>query len=352
MAGKTGTHDINSLIATTDVTAVEFGEDKIAQVLAEDNANFSAMVQDMMGDLVAHTTDRQRKQGTSVDGEMLEADEFSRGPTQRTTSGQLVGFPLQKFQFALGWTRDWAKRRSPADFAIAQQAAQKANLRRIRYELKKAIFTPTNYTFTDFLVDNAELSVKALINADSSSIQSGPNGETFDGSSHTHYNANNGLTAAAVQATIDDVVEHGFGGAVRVYINQGNEAAFRLLTGFVGYVDQRLTLKADANDPNTRLDYTRMDNRPIGLFGAAEVWVKPWVPANYLFASDTSSTQKPFVMRNPTIEPGLRVVAEIDTFPLTAQYMEHQFGIGAWNRLNGAVLYFGAGSYATPSLSL
>lgn len=352
MAQKTGTFDIQSLIATTDVTAVEFGVDTIAQVLAEDNANHNALVQEALSDIVAVTTDRQRKQGTSIGGDMLEADEFSRVPTQRESAGQLVGFPLRKYAYAIGWTRDWEKLRSPADFAIAQQAAQGANLRRIQYELKKALFTPTNYSYVDTFVDEATLAVKALINADSSSIQNGPNGETFDGTSHTHYNANSTLTAAAVQATIDDVVEHGFGGQVRVYISRTNEAAFRLLTGFIEAIDPRLTLNANANESVRRLDYTRLDNRMIGYFGGAEVWVKPWMVANYLFAMDVASPAKPLCMRVPPAEAGLHVVAEIDAHPLRAQYMEHSFGFGAWARTNGAVLYFANGSYSAPSLTL
>jgi hypothetical protein len=352
MPQRTGTHDIGFLLAAQNQTVVEIGVDTVAEILAQDNANHNALVQEALSDLCAISTDRQRRQGTSVDGDMLEADEYSRIPTQRASAGQLVGFPLRKYQFALGWTRDWERKRTAADFAIAQQAAQGADIRRLRYELLRAVFGPTNYTFTDALVDNADIPVKALLNADSSNIQNGPNGETFDGTSHTHYNANATLTAAAVQATVDDVVEHGFGGDVRIYINRADEAAFRLLTGFVGYIDSRLTTNANANQPESRLDITRMDNREIGIFGAARVFVKPWVPANYLLCFDAGSTAKPLVMRAPTDSAGLTVVADLETFPLRAQYMQREFGFGAWNRANGAVLRFNNASYAAPTLSL
>ena len=349
---RTGTHDMAFLLAAKDLSVVEIGVDTVAQVLAEDNANHNALVTEALSDLTVTSTDRQRRQGTSIDGDMLEADEYSRIPTQRATAGQLVGFPLRKYQFALGWTRDWERKRTAADFAIAQQAAQQADLRRIRFELMKAVFTPTNYTFTDVLVDQADIPVKALTNADSAAIQNGPNGETFDGATHSHYNANATLTAAAVQATIDDVVEHGYGGDVRVYINRADEAAFRALTGFVGYIDTRLTLNANANQPESRLDVTRMDNREIGIFGAARVFVKPWIPANYLLAFDAATTAKPLVMRQPTDGAGLQVVADLETFPLRAQYMQREFGFGAWNRTNGAVLRFNNASYAAPTFTL
>lgn len=351
MAQKTGTYDISSLLAAKNASAVEFGLDTIAATLAADNTNYNAMVQSALADLVATTSDRQRVAGSSVGGDMMEADEYSRVPTQKDVPSYLMGFPLRKMQWATGWTSQWIKKATPADFAIKQQAAQGADLRRLRYELTKALFFPTNTTFIDLNVDKASLSVKALINADSSAIQSGPNGEAFDGASHTHYNANGTLTAAAIQALIDDVVEHGFG-QVKVFINVANEAAFRLLAGFVGYLDPRVSINANANQANqTRLDITRMDNRPIGIFGAAEVWVKPWIPANYAAAADTSTAQKPLVMRTDSPDLGLHIEAQLDTHPLHAQYFEHQYGFGAWNRLAAAVLEFDNGAYGAPTLS-
>lgn len=352
MAMKTGTFDIASLLATRNTSAVEFGLDTIAQVLNEDNERFNAVVRDALSDLVAATTDRLRVSGTSIGGDMLEADEYSRIPTQKDVPGQLVGFPLRSYQYATGWTTKWMRKATPADFAVRQQAAQAADLRRLRYQMQLALFTPTNSTFTDLHVDNASLSVKALINADSSSIQNGPNGETYDGSTHTHYNANATLTADAVTATINDVVEHGFGGAVKVYINSANEAAFRALTGFIAYIDPRVSVNATTSSTGNRpLDITRLDNRPIGVFGAAEVWVKPWVPANYLAVADTGTAVKPLAMRTDDPDLGLHLEAKIDTHPLHAEYWEHMYGFGAWNRLAAAVLEFDNGTYSAPTLT-
>jgi hypothetical protein len=157
------------------------------------------------------------------------------------------------------------------------------------YELKKAIYTPTNYTFVDLNVDKAPLAVKAFINADSSAIQDGPNGEVFNGATHTHYDGSATLTAAALLASINDVVEHGFGGGVKVFINAADEAAVRALTGFTAYLDPRVTINANANQATpARRCHAKLDNRAIGIFGAAEVWVKPWAIANYAFITDTT----------------------------------------------------------------
>lgn len=353
MALKTGTYDISSLLAVTatPVANSSISMEEIARVLREDNERYNQIVQQALADLVATTSERQRPVGSSLGGDMLEADEYSRIPTQKEVPGYLVGFPLRSFQYAVGWTRKWLKKATPADLAIRQQAAQSADLRRMRYQLQLAIFTPTNATFVDIHVDRASLAVKALINADSTGIQNGPNGETFDGATHTHYNANATLTAAAVQATIDDVVEHGFG-AVKVFIAAANEAAFRALTGFVAYIDPRVSVNATTSTTGNRpLDVTRMDNRPIGIFGASEVWVKPWVPANYLIAADTETPQKPLVMRTDDPDLGLHLEGELDVYPFEAEYQEHMYGFGAWNRLAAAVLKFDNGTYSAPTLT-
>ncbi|HEY9463793.1 MAG TPA: hypothetical protein VIR54_11925, partial [Vicinamibacterales bacterium] len=113
--------------------------------------------------------------------------------------------------------------------------------------------------------------------------------------------------------------------------------------------DPRLSLNANANQPFERATVTRLDNRAIGIFGAAEVWVKPWAIANYAFVCDTTDPRKPLVMRQ---EEGLHLEATIETFPLRADYYEHMFGFGAWNRLNGAVLQFNNASYSAPTFSL
>jgi hypothetical protein len=353
MTQKTGTLDINSLLAATNLTAVSYGIDTIAEVLAADNANYNVIVDGMMSDLAVVTTDRQRLQGSSVGGDSQEVDEFSRPPTQKDLPGYFIGFPLRKFIYAVGFTRQFEKKATPADYAIQQQAKQGADFRRLIYELKKAIFTPTNYTFVDLNVDKAQLAVKAFINADSSAIQNGPNGEVFNGATHTHYDGSATLTAAALTAAINDVVEHGFGGGVKVFINAADEVAVRALTGFTGYLDPRVTINANANQAaGQRLDITRLDNRAIGIFGAAEIWVKPWAIANYAVVSDTSNPRKPLVMRRDADNQGLHLEATIETFPLRAEYYENQFGLGVWNRLNGLVLQFNNASYTLPTLTL
>ena len=201
------------------------------------------------------------------------------------------------------------------------------------------------------MVDGVDLAVKRLVNADSANIPEGPNGETFDGATHTHYIGEASLTAVFVQAAIDNLVEHGHGQMVKIAISKTDEAAFRLLTGFTAYPDPRIIYRA-TDTPGQTVDITRLDNRAIGIFGGAEVWVKSWMPANYLFVWDAGS-EPPLMVRtreNANLT-GLRIAATNSMFPLYAQYMQDDFGVGVWNRTNGVVLYFANATYTDPTIT-
>lgn len=355
MATVTGTHDISSLLAARHQTVASFGMDTVVEVLRADLAAHNAIMRDALGDLAERTTDRQRLAGTSASGEMTEVDEFGRVATQKQTPGQTVGFPLRKLDYALGWTRRFLEKATPADLAIGQLAAQKAHRKAVARELRRALYVSSNYTFYDHLVDNVSLSVKRLVNADSAQIPEGPNGEAFDGSTHTHYQARAGsLAASDVDALVKDVLEHGHGGQIKIVIAAGDAATMANLTaGFTPLNTAFVTPGSASPTTAARLDPTRADNRLIGYWnGAYEVWTKPWAIANYWLAYDASDAAKPLVMREDTVRGSdLTVEAEIDMYPLRAEYMSAMFGFGVWTRTNGAVLYIGDTSWADPSIT-
>lgn len=351
----TGTYDLSSLLSVRYSSVAEFGVDTIRRTLEADLAAHNQIVREMLADMAEFTTDLQRKYGSSASNDMVEVDEYGRAPTKKVATGSTVGFPLKLFQFPVGWTNKWMETATPADLAQITLDAEKAHMRAIQKQIKLAILLSANYTWTDTLASGVDLSVRRFVNADSLAIPDGPNGETFTASSHTHYLARAGASLAATDVTgaINTVVEHGFGGAVRFAINRTDEATVRALSGFTAYVDPRLVMGTGSNQPGQRLDITRLDNRAIGILGAAEVWVKPWVPANYGVVWDAANPNKPlaFRQRTATSLQGLRIAAEIPAYPLTAQYMEAEFGIGVWTRTNGAVLYWGDTTYADPTIA-
>jgi hypothetical protein len=355
MAQRTGTYTLEDLLAQqfATVRAIEFGVDQLVQVLQADLATHNAIMDELLGEFADPTFDVFRRQGTSIEGEFNETDEIGRTPTQKVRAGQTVGFPLRKFQHAIGWTQDYLDRATVQDFAQSQLNAQKAHRRLVARELKKALYGAANYTWVDIYAPAAiDVPVKAFWNADGASIPQGPNGEVFTGSTHTHYFGSATLTTTAVDGLINTIVEHGFGNGVRIYINRADEAGWRLLTGFQAYVVGDLTVGTGAGIPTNRtLDITRLDNRAIGRYGAAEIWVKPWAMPNYAIALAAGENAKPLAQRKDIVRPGLYTAATLSAFPLIAEYMQVFLGFGVWNRGNGAVLQFNNATYTTPTIT-
>jgi hypothetical protein len=364
----TGTYTIADLLSNADAAEArvfEFGYEALVQPLEDALAAHNTQVNGMMSDLVAETTERTGTYGVEQDAEMIEADEFSRAPTQKAAARGKVGYPLSKRQFALGWTNDYFIRATVRDMIEKQILAQRAHVKALRNGIRNALFGATNYNATERFVTTAygeTLPVKRLVNADGDPIPSNSNTLTFDGATHTHYDATASVSGAglntALVALVDDVVEHDHGGAMRLYINRAQETAVRALSSFAPFLEARVIPGAGVTTSRAEgtLDMSRLDNRAIGLFHGAEVWTKPWMPADYFFTFDASDARKPLRMRVPVEQQlrGLRRAAELHTFPLHAQYMEALFGFGAWTRTNGAVLYANAdngGTYTAPTFT-
>lgn len=349
-SGFTGTNDISSLLAAQNQSAAAFGMNTIAEVLQNEIAAHNALMRTAVEELCEISTDRQRISGGGTLMEMVATDEYGRAPTQKQQANAQVAFPLTKYEGAVGWTRMWERQKTPADFARATIALQAAHRRLVLREIKKAIMLSANYTVTDDLVDNINLAVKRLANADGAPIAPGPNGEFFDGTTHTHYGANATLTPGAVDSHINTVVEHGNGARVRTYTSRSNEAAWRALTGFLAYQEPNIQVVLGVVD-TPRLDRSRLDNKPIGTYAGSEVWLKPWMPANYSLTFDLDGP-KPLVIREMVAgSMNLNLIAEIDIHPLRVQNSESIFGVGVWSRINGAMLYFAGGAYTDPVIT-
>jgi len=293
---------------------------------------------------------------------MDELDEYGRPAPQKITAGDTVGFPLRKFGIGLQWTRTALMIMLTTEIAAQTVAAMDADTKVIQREIRRAIFTPTNIQFIDRLVDSVTLPVKRLLNADGSAIPLGPNGEVFNGATHTHYLFTTGVAVAAadMNALLETVIEHQPMGQALVYINRVEEAAVRALAGFTAYLDARLVGATTATQATTPLDYrnVHLNDRAIGVYSAggvsAEIHVKPWIPAGYLFAW-VQGAPPPLVMRTRTATSGnLELVYEDENHPLRAKAYEREMGVAAWTRTNGAVLYIDTGNtdtYVAPTIN-
>jgi hypothetical protein len=354
----TGTLTLDEMAAeTTEARTIrleQMGEERVAAAIQRELDIHGATLAEQMREFAEITTDNQRRDaahGTS--GEMVPLTETGRAPTQIVERGPVtVGFPLEGWQFAIGWTQRALDRASANRLALQVNEARAAHIRRLQAQLKVALYAPTNKTIRDYLTENKiDLAVKRFYNGDGWDIPLGPNGEVFDGATHTHYLAGAALTAPLAMAMIDTVREHNPGVDVRVVINQGNEAEWSALTGFKAFQEQGV-VRAAGQLTGPDIDLRNQANRAIGRFHGAEVWVKPWALDDYAVAYAMSGP-KPLVLRVPENRggvPALRLAATNKAYPLLAEFMESEFGFGAGNRAGAAILYPGGASYAVPTI--
>jgi hypothetical protein len=345
-----GTLSTLDTLAASQQTIAAYGEDRAWAGISAALDAHNALVRDMAGELFEVSTDRQRRFGGLSATSMQEIDQYGAADAQKTTAGVTVGFPLRLYGYTVQWTRKYMQTATAAELAAQFQAAQQADLAGIQSQVKRALLVPTNATFVDRLVDNVQLAQKALVNADSADIPPDPYGATFDGATHTHYLGTGSFVNTDLDSLINTVIEHYNDGEVRVYINKAQEATIRGFTGFVAYVDARIISATSTSVGVRPLDTSNLYNRAIGVYGGAEIWVKPWVPASYVIAINTA--HRPLVFRVRQAAGGfgdLQIAAEDEQYPLRARFMEREFGIGVWNRTAAAVLYTASGTYAAPT---
>ena len=313
------------------------------------------LMDQMNEDLIRPTTERFMTWGSYDELSMTDGDEMSRPDVQKiTVNPTMMGLPLRIRQVAYGVTQLFMQTKTIGDLEQVVTACTDADVKDRLASIRAALFNPTdNLTYRDRFVDNITLPIRTLVNADGTYIPPDQFGNIFNPNTHTHFLATSSFGASDLQALVDTIVEHYASGSVRIYISRGLETTVRGFTGFYPYWDGRLTPSVNqTNALGVELDILNIYNRPIGIFGAAEIWVKPWVPSSYCFGFNTDAP-KPLAMRTrPTAgvaRGDLRIAAQYDMYPLQATFMEREYGVGVVERTNGACLYTGGGSYVAPA---
>jgi hypothetical protein len=358
MANPYGTLSSLDLLATSFQTVAQIGENRAFEAIETALKAHNRIVNEMVADIVDVTTDRTRVYGTAQAMGMDELDEYGTADAQKLSPGIICGFPLRHFGASIQWTRNYFKRATGQELAGQVTGLMDADAQQVIRQIKKAIFTPTNYTFDDRLVNHLnqiQLSVRAFINADGLAMPVGPNGEIFNGSTHNHYLGTASFADADLAALLNTVLEHYARGEARIYINQAQETAVRGFTpNFQQYYDGTVIVGDNITRGRGILDTVQVFNRAIGTYRGAEVWVKPWMPAGLIFCF-LKGVPKPLVWRNPDFIRGndvnaLQLVFEDEAHPLRAKGYERDFGVGVWNRTNGAVLDTAHATYTAPTL--
>lgn len=353
-----GTLTLADLQATANASTVyEVGVDGTFEAIANTMREHNRILDELFNDLAEKSTDTARRYGGDDTMVMEDGDEIGVPLAQKITAGSNVGFPLGLALIGVQYTEMWFKKHTVAELAAQINGVMSADIRRMTRDLKRALFYSTNYTYTDVFNKGQDIPVKRLVNADSAAIPPGPNGITFTASSHTHYTARvSTLAASDVTAVLDNVKEHYASGDIVLYINKAQESAIRGFTSnFTPYTDPRLVISNTTTQaPGRPLDMVNYYNRAIGIYDGAEVYVKPWVPANYMFAFNRSAP-KPLVYRyDPVYGDALQLVLRNGTptvYPWDASGWRRIFGFGVWNRINGAALYVGGTSWTDPTIN-
>lgn len=350
----TGTHDVRDLFAAKNQTVQQFGEETAYEFVRNEIEAHNKRYQEMVQSLMVVTTERFLPYGgAGPTDDMDEVDEYGRVRTQKTDfAPQMVGLPLRKYAFAAGYTRDFIRLRTPAQLAEVVINAESADIKALYRELRKALFVPTNYQWRDIFVDRLPVDVKRLLNADGQAV---PAFETtvFNAATHTHYMGNAAWSNAAIDAAIANVREHGHTGEIRIKINAANYGDISVLTKFTAAPKDLLVYGADqtiARVPNQ--GGASDNNRIVGVWdGQYYIETKPWVPNNYVFVNDINGP-KPLALRyDAGIGNGLSLAAQIDLYPLRADYFERYVGFGINQRTNGVVAQMNSATYSAPALS-
>lgn len=309
----------------------------------------------MTDDLVEPTQERYMTWGSYDTVDMIEGDEFSRPDAQKDTVNPVaMGFPLRLKQVAYGVTRLFMETKTLGDLEQVITAVTDADIRDRLKAIRAALFNPTNnLTYKDRWVDGITLPIRALLNADGVYIPPDKFGNTFDPNTHTHFFGTTSFADTDLLTLMNTVIEHYNTGSIRIYINRAQESAVRgFTTGttkFYPYYDVRITPSVNQDAARgANLDQLNIYDRAIGIFGAAEIFVKPWIPANYVFCFNPEAP-KTLRMRTRSAQRGnLRIAADLEMYPLRATFMEREYGVSVFERSNGAALYIGNSTYTAP----
>lgn len=361
-----GTKFTLEAVANKQTIIADIDEDRIWDNLEGYIAAHNMLFMKVMEVVAEVTTDRVRRYGDVQTSNMQELDEFGQPSAQKSdVNGYNVGFPLRRFGEALQWTRDYFENLTVDEFEKLVNAMTNADEQMLYREIRRALYYPTNVTFTDWQVQpKQDLPVKRLINADGTVLPVNPvTAASFDGSTHTHYlgvTTGNAPTQAEAVSFVEHIEEHFGEGEIVVYVNKAEVSDILGFSDFKPYIDARLinqTTAIVARAENV-LNVMNSYDRPFGILHntGAEFHVKPWIPAGYWFGYVRSpNIAPPLVLRQhprPSLQ-GFRLVANDVNYPLYAREYEHRFGVGVWNRVNGAVLDVstGSGTYTAPTIN-
>lgn len=358
-----GTVHIPDALRALDVkngTVATFGVDKAYELIQKDMDVHNEIVNDeLIPDLCVITDERETTYGVSGDMTVEEIDEYGRPDTQKTGFAETMGHPLSSFGRSIGWTWDVMQVMTPRELLMQYLAAQVADLKGIKVNILRRTYNPfNNLNYVDAKVDERKLKLYSFYNADGRQVWPGPNGQIFDGATHSHFTASATLNAPVVNSLIENVLEHGRTGKMELRIARVQEPLLRALNGageFLPYDYNYVIAPNTEARARGELDADNLEDRAIGMWGPVEVWVKPYQAANYLQVLDKGEgDMKPLAMRTRKdgafSKWGFRGKHRTEAFPLFADTLARDYGIGVASPHMSAVHYIGGATYVVPAI--
>lgn len=318
-------------------------------------ANNEMINDPIFGGMIFLTTELGLEYRASGGNSAAERSEYTRpDPARGTTSGHML--PLKSVDRGMGWTFDYLRKARAAQ--LEADVADGIENIKLKFQ-KRALHRFFSNAYNTIATSGKDA---PFVDGTTSDINYTPPeyGQAF-ANSHTHFDrkADDGTgRAAALNAGINHLREHGIFGPYDAVIPETDISAFAAVTGFV---------KPDRGMQLTTVDTTARaanltDERYIGLFegqsGLVRLWASPLVPTDYLGlyrSFGANNMRNPLAVRYaPDFGPGailLRGEAHRQ-YPLENATIIHEYGVGVnKGRLNGYACYFaGAGDYTAPSI--
>jgi hypothetical protein len=276
-----------------------------------------------------------------------------------TSTPSRVGYPLEGYGEALGWTAQWFKRATTLDLATKIGEIELADLNMMRYLIADAIYSNSsvlNYRSGWMRQNNAtSIDVRRFWNADGQFVPNSWKGQSFP-IGHQHYLAANGVVGAALATIVDSLIltveEHTTENQTVLFTNNADNAKIKALPGFIEALPPAIIESANARRIDLTLNMSQTDNRAIGYYNGRQVWEKPWTVPGYIVCLNLGG-DKPIKQRNPvTGDSGLQILETNIGFKLQAEDWQRVTGFGTFNRSGGAVLDLVNAAYTRPALTV
>jgi hypothetical protein len=247
--------------------------------------------------------------------------------------------PTQENDIVLNWDKKWLQEHKISELVTSLIGMEIEDVKNILKSVRKVVFNP--YIKVD---PKNKLQFKTFLNGDGRKIRQFENTKFPD--YHSHFSSCSDFKPEIIKTVLNNVKEHGVKGQLRIYINRVQESPIWGMTyDFWPYMP--------STNPRYDINFgyynSGANSRAIGHFDGAEVWVKAWIPKNYMVVLDTGNKKEKPLAFCYSNEEGMDIkfVDFDETHPLRIKKARRNFGIGVANPEMMAIHYIGD-SYTVP----